>query len=243
MKPEEKKLTAKEQRFVDEYCIDCNAKCAAIRAGYSERSAKEIGYENLTKPHLRAAIEVKLKTLSLSAGETTKLIVDIAKGNLNQYLKVEKRERTPQLRVPLQKAIDKLLEEIEFEAEFATLAGYSEDEIKIHEVRQAGRQREVIRLRLRLQKYPLATTLIDGEPETIEVAEVDLVALAKDKEAGRIKSLKQTEYGLQAELYPADAALRDVARMHGLFEKDNDQLKPIIPTTLQVEVVQPKEED
>lgn len=51
------KLTPKQQRFVDEYLIDLNATQAAIRAGYSEKTAKEIGCENLSKPHIAAEIE------------------------------------------------------------------------------------------------------------------------------------------------------------------------------------------
>lgn len=49
-------LTPKESRFVDEYLVDLNATQAAIRAGYSARTARSIGYENLTKPHIGAAI-------------------------------------------------------------------------------------------------------------------------------------------------------------------------------------------
>ena len=52
-----KKLTDKEQRFCVEYCKDWNACQAAIRAGYSEKTAKEIGYENLTKLHIKEKIE------------------------------------------------------------------------------------------------------------------------------------------------------------------------------------------
>lgn len=49
-------LTAKQARFVAEYLVDLNATQAAIRAGYSEKTARSIGYENLTKPHIAAAI-------------------------------------------------------------------------------------------------------------------------------------------------------------------------------------------
>lgn len=45
-------LTAKQQRFVDEYMIDLNATQAAIRAGYSKNTASETGYENLRKPQI-----------------------------------------------------------------------------------------------------------------------------------------------------------------------------------------------
>lgn len=49
-------LTAKQQRFVEEYLIDLNATQAAIRAGYSADTAKSIGSENLTKPDVQEAI-------------------------------------------------------------------------------------------------------------------------------------------------------------------------------------------
>lgn len=49
-------LSAKQKRFVAEYLIDLNATQAAIRAGYSRRTAKSIGSENLTKPDVAAAI-------------------------------------------------------------------------------------------------------------------------------------------------------------------------------------------
>lgn len=49
-------LTAKQQLFVQEYLVDLNATQAAIRAGYSVRTARAVGSENLTKPDIAAAI-------------------------------------------------------------------------------------------------------------------------------------------------------------------------------------------
>lgn len=49
-------LTAKQARFVAEYLVDLNATQAAIRAGYSARTAKSVGCENLTKPDVLAAL-------------------------------------------------------------------------------------------------------------------------------------------------------------------------------------------
>lgn len=49
-------LTAKQARFVAEYLIDYNATQAAIRAGYSEKSAYKSGYENTKKPPIAEAI-------------------------------------------------------------------------------------------------------------------------------------------------------------------------------------------
>lgn len=54
--PEEQRLNDRQHRFVAEYLKDLNGTKAALRAGYSERSAREIGLENLTKPHVRRAV-------------------------------------------------------------------------------------------------------------------------------------------------------------------------------------------
>jgi hypothetical protein len=50
------KLTAKQQRFVEEYLIDPNATQAAMRAGYSPGTARVIASQNLTKPNIHNAI-------------------------------------------------------------------------------------------------------------------------------------------------------------------------------------------
>ena len=50
------RLTPKEERFIGEYLIDLNATQAAIRSGYSAKSARQIGAENLSKPYIAAAI-------------------------------------------------------------------------------------------------------------------------------------------------------------------------------------------
>jgi len=49
-------MTDKQQRFCEEYVIDLNATQAAIRAGYSEDTARSIGSENLSKPDIQEYI-------------------------------------------------------------------------------------------------------------------------------------------------------------------------------------------
>ena len=54
------KLTAKQKRFCDEYLIDLNATQAAIRAGYSRKTARAIANENFTKPDIKEYIEKRM---------------------------------------------------------------------------------------------------------------------------------------------------------------------------------------
>ena len=58
------KLTPKQRCWVEEYLIDLNATQAAIRAGYSKKTAKQIGTENLGKPVLQEAIAEAMKARS-----------------------------------------------------------------------------------------------------------------------------------------------------------------------------------
>lgn len=50
-------LTDKQRRFCEEYVVDWNATQAAIRAGYSEKTAHVTGQENLRKPIIQEYIE------------------------------------------------------------------------------------------------------------------------------------------------------------------------------------------
>lgn len=63
-------LTPKQQRFVEEYLIDLNATQAAIRAGYSEKTAKVIAAQNLSKLNVQEAIEEAQNKLSERTGIT-----------------------------------------------------------------------------------------------------------------------------------------------------------------------------
>lgn len=78
------RLTAKQQRFCDEYLIDLNATQAAIRAGYSENSAKVIGAENLTKPNLKQYIEDRMaqkeSELIADQNEVLKYLTKVMRG-------------------------------------------------------------------------------------------------------------------------------------------------------------------
>ena len=80
----EKKLTAKQQRFCDEYLIDLNATQAAIRAGYSKKTAGVIATENLQKPNISAYIEKRMaeKEAELVAdqAEVLKYLTSVLRG-------------------------------------------------------------------------------------------------------------------------------------------------------------------
>ena len=73
-----KTLTDKQTRFVQEYLKDFNATQAAIRAGYSRRTARAIGQENLTKPAVAEAVDAGKKRIADRAEVTVERIVQEA---------------------------------------------------------------------------------------------------------------------------------------------------------------------
>lgn len=78
------RMTAKQKRFCDEYLIDLNATQAAIRAGYSKKTAKEMGNENLTKPHIKNYIDERMKekedSLIAKQDEVLKYLTSVMRG-------------------------------------------------------------------------------------------------------------------------------------------------------------------
>ncbi|MEK5052058.1 terminase small subunit [Niallia sp. FSL K6-0212] len=57
------KLTLKQRKFADEYIITGNATDAALKAGYSKKTAYSIGNENLKKPEIKRYIDARLEEI------------------------------------------------------------------------------------------------------------------------------------------------------------------------------------
>lgn len=89
-------MTEKQKRFCDEYLIDLNATQAAIRAGYSKKTARAIANENLTKPYIKEYIEKRM------IEKEKELIAD--QDEVMKYLSaVMRREKTESVVVTLSK--------------------------------------------------------------------------------------------------------------------------------------------
>lgn len=77
-------MTEKQKRFCDEYLIDLNATQAAIRAGYSAKTAKAIGCENLTKPDIQTYIQEQLDRIheqkTADAQEVIEYLTSVMRG-------------------------------------------------------------------------------------------------------------------------------------------------------------------
>ena len=86
-------LSPRVQRFVDEYLIDLNGTQAAIRAGYSEKTARAIGCENLTKPDIQAAIshaqKERAERTAISADKALREAWNVATADARELVQVK----------------------------------------------------------------------------------------------------------------------------------------------------------
>lgn len=86
----QKQLTPKQALFVLEYLVDLNATQAAIRAGYSAKTAAEIGKENLTKPQIAEAVrkaqDERAARLKIDADEILRELTIIARSDVRDFL-------------------------------------------------------------------------------------------------------------------------------------------------------------
>ena len=114
------RLTEKQKKFVDYYIqTNGNASEAARLAGYSEKTARASGAENLTKPNIKNAIDARLKELenkrTANAQETLELLTSIMRGELESkefavvgtgdgFSKVEIFSKTPSTKERLKAA-------------------------------------------------------------------------------------------------------------------------------------------
>ena len=86
------KLTEKQKRFADYYIETGNITEAAIKAGYSKKTARVIGQENLQKPAIKSYIDEKLEAMqderTTSAKEVLEFLTKSMRGELDEEVVV-----------------------------------------------------------------------------------------------------------------------------------------------------------
>lgn len=105
------KLTLKQQRFADEYIISGNATEAAIKAGYSKKTANRIATENLSKPVIKSYIDERLKELSdkkiANQQEVLEYLTSVLRGeSSSEVVVIEGQGEGVSKAKPMQKAPD-----------------------------------------------------------------------------------------------------------------------------------------
>lgn len=91
------RLTEKQARFIAEYLVDLNATEAAKRAGYSEKTAYSIGFENLRKPEIQEeiqkAMESRAKRTMITQDRVIQELAMVAFANGTDFARVVSSEQ------------------------------------------------------------------------------------------------------------------------------------------------------
>jgi phage terminase small subunit len=227
----------KEQLFVNSYLTCLNKAAAAKAAGYSKATAKQQGYEIYNKPHIKAYIEAKLAEQTITAAETVKLVSDIARASLTDYFKPVKVMRTKKVKVPLASVIKQKQDYLTREYQFIERKGLTGEEFDAYMENLQFEQDQILRLEIELDFNPKAYRIVDSEAELVEEMQLDINALVADKERGKVKKIKYGRDGLEVEMYDASAAQDKLMKMHGKYEKDNEQSKVTVNPTTNITVV------
>lgn len=94
-------LTDRQRRFVEEYAIDCNAMQAAIRAGYTRKTAHKQGYALLRKPAIREAIRaVEHERLEILGVTADKVVTELARLAFSSVRRVVQWDDTGAMPLP-----------------------------------------------------------------------------------------------------------------------------------------------
>ena len=217
-------LTPKERKFADAYLENgFNGTQAALSAGYKNGPGiRQTAHTILTKADVKAYITQSLRESAITSEEVKEMITDLSRGSLNNYMVTKHVEHTPKIKVSLLHVIQQLREQISFEQEVfaATCDSMTDDEKEAYHEMIKRWEGQITRSEIELKRNPTATRIVNGPTELVEVAELDVVALARDKKLGRIKSFKQTRDGVQVETYAADGAIAQLAKIVGVAPAD-----------------------
>lgn len=84
-----KKLTRKQEAFVNEYLRDFNATQAALRVGYSKKGARQQGANLLSNVYISDAIQARINEKAMTADEALLLLADHARGSMGDFMRIE----------------------------------------------------------------------------------------------------------------------------------------------------------
>lgn len=215
-------LTAKQQRFVDEYLVDLNATQAAIRAGYSADTAGAIGHENLKKPEIQLALQEARKEQQKRTGITADAVLleiaNVAMADARELVEVKtgccrccygeghKWQRTVG---EMNRDREAWVEKGKNPAEFDEAGGIGFNP-------------------LLLPKDDCPICGGDGQSRTVLKDTRHLSPRAVALYAGA----KQTKEGIEVKMHSKLDALEKLAKHLGLYEKDNQQKTDPLATLL-----------
>ncbi len=187
-------LTDRQRAFCEEYLIDLNGKAAAVRAGYSEKTARVIAQDNLGKP----AIVAYLQTLMQARAERTQITADrvITEVARLGFSDVRKLFDANGALLPIDKWPDDVTAAVASVEVDELFEGYGENRIQVGHTKKVKlwdkpRALEMLGKHLRLFVERIEASGPNGGPIQTRDDGVDLSTLT-DEELEQLERLRQT---------------------------------------------------
>lgn len=226
-----KPLSAQQLRFVEELCVDWKKAAAARRAGYSEKTAKQIANNLWRDERIKVAVAARAAELSVGTAEATAKLSSWARADIADLFTRHVVPHTPLVEKPLGQLIDELKAEMEFEQELAIRAESLLKDFKTQKKFRKGvaaahatRQLQLMRYEMELERNPRATKWVPGATVAREEVQLDLAKALKSEASGLIKKTTPTRYGLGVELHDAKDAVDKLLKLQGAYAPEKHDL-------------------
>jgi hypothetical protein len=221
-----KNLEPRQRKFVEAYCRLFNATQAALSAGYSKKTARIIGAQNLSKLNIKTAIAAIFATSSMEPDEIAARWTALARAGLDDFYTKQEYEEETFLDEPLAGRIAKTEQADAYDYEYteraAVILGLDGDQLAeywdLYKRRKRDRQLAILSDQMELERDPKATYKVAGGPPVKKYRMVlDLVKAADLGLLDMVKTIAPTEFGLKVELRSPDAALDNLAKWRGML--------------------------
>jgi phage terminase small subunit len=220
-------LEPRQRKFVRTYIMEPNATKAAVKAGYSEKTARQMGTENLSKPVIKLAIEAGFSEQVMQQQQVLGRTADVAAGTMEDFLSIERVKYTEVQFLEPFEALDMVADAIASAEERLESAAGEQLEWWTEEMRRLRRLKRKCDRAINAppsEKEGPTSVAIDLEWKERVVVRLDF---EKAREAGKlhlVKKMKETKYGLEIELYDA-AAARELLGKHYKLWSDRVSLE------------------
>lgn len=240
-------LSAPRQAFVNFYLgfkgkdghfSTWNGAKSARFAGYSPTRPDQAAYELLRIPEIKQALELGMKENTQGRDELLKRVDEVAKGSMEDFITLEEVEYREPVLMPAFKIREQLRSSLADAFEQLEVAGEEDKEPWNKLIGELETKID------ELPSNPAELVSVPGEVKRQIVARIDLVKAEKAGKLGLIKKMKQTDKGLEVELYDAMNA-RELLGKHYRLWSDRIALEngDGTPLVLGIEIIKPKMKD
>ena len=127
-------LSNKRKAFINEYLLDFNATQAAIRAGYSERSASVTASRLLANANISEAVKVAIEEKAMRAEEVLLRLADMARSDMGDFMEIDSMSFSLDLAKAKQLGITKLIKKVKQKTTTFLSKNESDEDREVNEI-------------------------------------------------------------------------------------------------------------